>query len=75
MRAAVLQLPSARTVGESRQVLRAAIRQLERAEIYFDAVAAMELQDFEARRALDRLKAETEALRRYLVERRNSLRT
>ncbi len=75
MRAAVLQLPSARTVSESRQVLRAAIRQLERAEIYFDAVAAMELQDFEARRALDRLKSETEALRRYLVERRNSLRT
>ncbi|HEV2414487.1 MAG TPA: hypothetical protein VGX27_06735 [Candidatus Dormibacteraeota bacterium] len=75
MRTAVLQLPSARTVSESRQVLRAAIRQLERAEIYFDAVAAMELQDFEARRALDRLKSETEALRRYLVERRNSLRT
>ena len=75
MRAAVLQLPSARTVSESRQVLRAAIRQLERAEIYFDAVAAMELQDFEARRALERLKSETEALRRYLVERRNSLRT
>lgn len=75
MRAAVLQLPSARTVSESRQVLRAAIRQLERAEIYFDAVVAMELQDFEALRALDRLKAETEALRRYLVERRNSLRT
>ena len=75
MRAAVLQLPSARTASESRQVLRAAIRQLERAEIYFDAVAAMELQDFEARRALDRLKSETEALRRYLVERRNSLRT
>lgn len=75
MRAALLQLPSARTASESRQVLRAAIRQLERAEIYFDAVAAMELQDFEARRALDRLKSETEALRRYLVERRNSLRT
>lgn len=75
MRAAVLQLPSARTVSESRQVLRAAIRQLERAGIYFDAVGAMELQDFEARRTLDRLRSETEALRRYLVERRNSLRT
>ena len=75
MRAAVLQLPSARTVSESRQVLRVAIRQLERAEIYFDGVAAMELEDIEARRALDRLKSETEALRRYLVELRNSLRT
>lgn len=75
MRAAVLQLPSARTVAESRLVLRAAIRQLERAEIYFDAVAAMDLLDFEARRAVDRLKAETEALRRYLAEQRNALKT
>ena len=74
MRAAVLQLPSARTAGESRQVLRAAIRQLDRAEVYFDAVAAMELEDFDARRALDRLKSQTHALRRYLVDRRNELR-
>ena len=68
MRAAVLQLPGARTAGESRQVLRAATRQLERAQIYFDAIAAMELGDIEARRAIDRLKAQTEALRRYLIE-------
>ncbi len=74
MRAAVLQLPGARTVSESRQVLRAAIRQLDRAEIYFDAVAAMELQDVQARRAIDRLKAETAALRRYLSEQRAALR-
>ena len=74
MRAAVLQLPNARTAGESRQVLRAAIRQLDRAEVYFDAVAAMELDDFDARRALDRLKSQTQALRRYLVDRRNELR-
>lgn len=75
MRAAVLQLPSARTVGESRRVLRAAIRQVERAEIYFDAVAAMELDDLEARRAVDRLKSQTQALLRYLVERRTELGT
>ena len=75
MRAAVLQLPGARTVGESRRVLRAAIRQVERAEIYFDAVAAMELDDLEARRAVDRLKSQTQALLRYLVERRTELGT
>jgi hypothetical protein len=74
MRAAVLQLPGARTPNETRQVLRAAIRQLERAELYFDAVSAMELDDREARRALDRLRAETVALRQYLGERRSALR-
>jgi hypothetical protein len=73
MRAALLQLPGARTANESRQVLRAAIRQLERAEVYFDAVSAMELDDREARRAVDRLRAETQALRRYLGEQRSAL--
>lgn len=72
MRAAVLQLPGARTASESRKVLRAAIRQLERAEIYLEAVAAMELNDREARRALDRLHADTVSLRRYLGERRSA---
>lgn len=73
MRSAVLQLPTSRSANERRQVLRAAIRQLERAEVYLDAVAAMELQDAEGRRALDRLKAETVALRRYLSQRRTAL--
>jgi hypothetical protein len=68
MRAAVLQLPGARTANENRQVLRAAIRQLERAEIYFAAVAAMEIEDREARRAVERLRVETDSLRRYLGE-------
>ena len=74
MRAAVLQLPHIRTANESRHVLRAAMRQLERAEIYFEAVAAMELDDREARRALDRLRADTQALRRHLGELRSALR-
>lgn len=68
MRAALLQLPSTRTAKDSRQVLRAAMRQLERAEIYFAAIAAMELDDRDARRAVDRLRADSEALRRYLRE-------
>ena len=74
MRAAVLQLPHIRTANESRQVLRAAMRQLERAEVYFDAVAGMELEDRGARRAVDRLRADTQALRRYLAEQRSALR-
>jgi Holliday junction resolvasome RuvABC ATP-dependent DNA helicase subunit len=74
MRAAVVQLPNTRTARESRQVLRAAIRQLERAEIYFDAAAAMQLNDRDARRALDRLRADSAALRRYLGDQSSALR-
>jgi hypothetical protein len=74
MRNAVVQLPDLRSANEERQVLRAAIRQLERAEIYFDAVEGMDLNDHEARRAVERLRADTQALRRYLAERRTALR-
>ena len=74
MRNAVVQLPELRSVNEERQVLRAAIRQLERAELYFAAVEGMDLNDREARRALDRLRTETEALRHYLAEQRSALR-
>ena len=74
MRAAVLQLPGTRTANESRNVLRAAMRQLERAQVYFDAISAMELDDREARRSIDRLRAEAEALSRYLGEKRSALR-
>ncbi len=74
MRSAVLQLPAARTSNEKRQVLRAAIRQLERAEIYLAAVAYMELDDRDADRAITRLRNDVEILRRYLVESRSVLR-
>lgn len=74
MRSAVLQLPNARTANERRQVLRAAIRQLERAEIYLAAIAYMELDDREAQRAVGKLRTDVESLRRYLAERRSSTR-
>ena len=70
MRNAVLQLPNARNASEQRQVLRAAIRQLERSDLYLAAVAYMELDDREAERALNQLRADLESLRRYLAERR-----
>lgn len=72
MRSAVLQLPNARTAGERRQVLRAAIRQLERAELYFDAVAYMDLDDRDAERALNRLKSDLRSLADYLVRLRGA---
>jgi hypothetical protein len=74
MRNAVLQIPSARTANERRQVLRAAIRQLERAEIYLAAVAYMELDDREAQSAVNRLRAGLESLNRYLAEKRSEIR-
>jgi lysylphosphatidylglycerol synthetase-like protein (DUF2156 family) len=72
MRSAVLQLPNARTAGERRKVLRAAVRQLERAEVYFDAVEYMDLDDRQARRSLAQLKSDLRSLTAYLVQLRSA---
>ena len=66
MRSAILQLPSKRTDNERRQVLRAAIRQLDRAELYLAAVAYMEIDDRAAQRAVARLRSDIEGLKRHL---------
>ena len=71
MRHALLPLPEARTVKERHQVLRAAMRQLERADLYLAAVAYMDLGDREAQRALNQVRSELANLGRYLGERRN----
>jgi hypothetical protein len=68
MRSAMLQVPDSRTAADRRQVLRAAMRQLERAEIYLAAVAYMDLDDRDARRAVNQLRTDVEALRRHLGE-------
>ena len=70
MRNAIVQLPELRTVSERRQVMRAAIRQLERAEMYLVAVSFMDLDDRAAARALSQLRSDLEGLRRHLSERR-----
>jgi hypothetical protein len=72
MRAAVLQLPATRTAGERRQVLRIAVRQLERADLYLAAVGAMDVDDRQAARALNQLRTDVDALRRHLIELRAS---
>ena len=74
MRSAVLQLPVARTDSERRQVLRAAIRQLERAAIYLDAVEYMDLDDRAAGRALGQLKSDLRSLQQYLTQLRGAIR-
>jgi hypothetical protein len=70
MRNAILQLPDQRTTNEQRQVLRAAIRQLDRAEIYLAAVSFMQLDDRAAQRALRQLRADLDGLKRHLAEQR-----
>jgi hypothetical protein len=67
MRNAILQLPEQRTTNEQRQVLRAAIRQLDRAEIYLAAVAYMPLDDRASERAVRQLRADVDALKRHLA--------
>jgi hypothetical protein len=73
MRNAILQLPDNRTANEQRQVLRAAIRQLERAEIYLAAVDYMDLEDPAARRAIRKLRSDVDSLRLHLGEERNRI--
>jgi hypothetical protein len=73
LRNAILQLPEARTANQDRQVIRAAIRQLERADIYLAAITYMKLDDREAQRAVNQLRANVESLRRYLGERRDQV--
>jgi hypothetical protein len=71
MRSAILQIPESRTANERRKVLRTAVRQLERAELYLAAVAYMELGDRDAHRALNQLRTDLESLKRHLGALRN----
>ena len=68
MRSAILQIPSHRNSNERRQVLRAAIRQLDRAEIYLAAVAYMDIDDRPAERSVRQLRSDLESLKRHLAE-------
>jgi hypothetical protein len=68
MRSAILQLPSRRNSNERSQVLRAAIRQLDRAEIYLAAVAYMDIDDRAAQRSVGQLRSDVESLKRHLAE-------
>jgi hypothetical protein len=68
MRSAILQLPSRRNSNERRQVLRAAIRQLDRAEIYLAAVAYMDIDDRAAQRSVGRLRTDLVSLKRHVAE-------
>jgi len=66
MRNAVLQMRELRTESERRRVLRIAVRQLERADLYLAAVSALELPEAEA--AIDALRDGVEDLRGHLID-------
>jgi outer membrane PBP1 activator LpoA protein len=53
-----------------RKNLRIAIRQLERAELYLDAIDSLNLDDDEVDRTVRRIVGNLQALRRYLSARR-----
>ena len=74
MRTAILRLPVSRTANQRRQVLRTAIRQLERAGVYVEAVMYMNLDDRVGQRAVSRLHTDLESVRRYLSELRAGIR-
>lgn len=71
MRMAIVELPDRRSKNQQRSVLRAAIRQLDRADVYLSAVAAMEIGDWGAERELRRIRTDLEGLRRSFLERRS----
>jgi hypothetical protein len=70
---AILQLPQTRAAKEQRAVLRAAIRQLDRADLYLAAVAYMDLDDREAKRAVNQLRKDLDSLLRHLGESRDRI--
>jgi hypothetical protein len=73
MRNAIVKMPAQRSIRQHRQVLRAAVRQLDRAEIYLSAVAYMDLGDHAVDRMVSRLRTDVDGLRRYLIERRDEM--
>jgi len=67
---AIVQLPEQRTEQQRRRVMHAAIRQLERADLYVAAVAYMDLGDAPTERAIERLRMDLSALRGHLSDQR-----
>ena len=68
MRNAILKMPDLRSGAQQRTVLRTAVRQLERADVYIAAVAAMEIGDWAAQRSIRQLRDDLETIRRHLSD-------
>jgi hypothetical protein len=70
MRNAIVKQQPQRSRGELREVLGAAIRQVESADLYLAAIIYMDLEDRSVDRAVSGLRANLDGLHRYLVEQR-----
>jgi len=70
---AILRMPDQGTAAERRRVLRAAIRHLDRAELYIAGAAFMDLGDPVAQRALGKLRSDVESLRHHLTNARAAI--
>ena len=73
MRNAIVRLPEQGSAVQQLTVLRTAVRQLERADMYLAAVAAMDFREPELQHAVDRLRRDLEGLRRSFIELRSEL--
>ncbi|HEV2216889.1 MAG TPA: hypothetical protein VGV88_04855 [Candidatus Dormibacteraeota bacterium] len=73
MRSAIVKLPDQRSGNQQRSVLRTAMRQLERADIYIASVASLDVGDWTAQRAIRQLRDDLESVRRRLAELRGSV--
>ena len=73
MRNAVLQLAEQRSEAERRRVLRIAVRQLERADLYLAAVLSLDLGDEDSEGGIEQIRDDVEMLRRHLVDERARL--
>ncbi|HXC77632.1 MAG TPA: hypothetical protein VNU19_11320 [Candidatus Acidoferrum sp.] len=73
MRNPIFKPSAERSKGELRSVLGAAIRQIDSADLYLAAVTYMDLEDHSIDRAVSRLRADLDGLRRYLAEQRDGI--
>jgi Trk K+ transport system NAD-binding subunit len=71
MRNSIVQLPAAPTGDERRNVRRAAIRQVDRAEVYIAAVEYMELGERESESVVRRVRTELDWLGKHLAAERS----
>lgn len=75
MRNPIANVPAQRSSDEIRQAFRAAVRQVESADLYLAAVIYMDLEDPSVDRAVNQLRAGLDGLRRYLIDQREGIET
>ena len=75
MLSSIVRLTATRTAGEESRRLTAAVRQLDRADLYLAATTHMEIDDPAAVRTITQLRAEIRSVQKRLHEKAIRLRT